>query len=239
VVGVSRFILDRHNRGGFFPNSGTKEVIFNSIRCAGRKPLMSRNGPLRFGFIGRICPEKGIQWLLEAFTASARPSDSLVVAGKGETGFVEALKARFSSPSVRFIGHVNPVVFYEQVDVVVIPSLWNEPFGRTAIESLAHGIPVIATKRGGLTEIIRDGTTGIVVDPDEPGSLVHALRRFSTEPDVVRRLARNGADELSAFSEDVALDRYLGLYAGVVSNREGQAIPVTGTRSAPSSPPTA
>jgi glycosyltransferase involved in cell wall biosynthesis len=231
VVGVSRYILDRHIHGGFFKDSRTAKVIFNSIPFAQGKAPKSRKGLLAFGFIGRICVEKGVRWLLEVFTENAHPGGTLVVAGKGERGFVESLKAKFSSRSVTWIGHVDPAVFYAQVDVVVIPSLWNEPFGRTAIESLAHGIPVIASNRGGLPEIIEDGVTGMIIDPHEPGSLARAMSRFSAEPELAGRLGRNGAQRLSPFSEDSAIDTYGSLYADVMSCRErGPACP-KGTRS--------
>jgi glycosyltransferase involved in cell wall biosynthesis len=216
AVGVSRYILDRHVGDGFFRDAGTAKVIFNSVRCARGADRKSRKGPLVFGFIGRICAEKGIEWLLKVFTRNADARDRLVVAGKGAPGTVEALKAEFASPSVAFIGHVDPAVFYEQVDVVVIPSLWNEPFGRAAIEALAHGIPVIASNRGGIPEVIQDGLTGLIVDPDEPGSLARAMRRVSVEPEWTGRLGANGAQRLSRFSEESAMDAYQSLYADVI-----------------------
>jgi glycosyltransferase involved in cell wall biosynthesis len=220
VIGVSEYILDRHRCGGFFRNSRTAKVIFNSVRPARSRHRESGKGSLAFGFIGRICVEKGVRWLLEAFTRNADPPGRLVIAGKGETRFVESLKAEFSSPCVAFIGHVDPAVFYEQVDVVVIPSLWHEPFGRTAIEALAYGIPVVASNRGGIPEVIQDGLTGIIVDPDEAGSLARAMRRFSAEPELAGALGANGVQRLSRFSEESAVDTYESVYAGVRCSRE-------------------
>jgi glycosyltransferase involved in cell wall biosynthesis len=231
VVGVSRFILDRHMRAGFFKDSASAKVIFNSVPAVQGKAPKSPQSPLVFGFIGRICAEKGIRWLLEVFTANARPGDTLVVAGKGEPGFVEALKARFSSPSVTFIGHVDPAVFYEQVDVVVIPSLWNEAFGRTAIEPLAHSIPVIASMRGGLPEIVEDGVTGILIDPDESGSLARAMNRLSAEPGLAGRLGRNGAQRLPRFSESSVIEAYGSVFADAVRFPERGSASLTSTRS--------
>jgi glycosyltransferase involved in cell wall biosynthesis len=213
VVGVSRFILDRHLRAGFFQGRSAARVVFNTLPAVtGRVPTRHER-PLTFGFMGRLCPEKGIQWLLEEFSTRARPGETLLVAGKGEPGYVDSLKRRFASPAVLFIGHVDPAVFYAQIDVAVMPSLWNEPFGITAIEPLAYGIPVIATGRGGLAELVEHGLTGLRVDPEESGSLARALRRFSDEPELVTRLGRNGALRAPRFSEDAALDAYERLYA--------------------------
>lgn len=217
VVGVSRFILERHLRAGLFRRSGTAKVIFNSAPAAHGEAPRDRNGALVFGFIGRLCAEKGVCWLLETFTRHARLGDRLLVAGKGEPAFVEALKARFSSPCVSFVGHVEPAVFYRQVDVVVVPSLWHEPFGRVVIEAFAHGIPVIASRRGGLAEIVEDGVTGMLVDPHEPDSLARAMRRLCADPDLTRRLSRNGAWRVRGFSEESVIDAYAGLFAAVVA----------------------
>lgn len=223
VVGVSRFILERHVRAGFFERCRTAKVVFPWPPRASGRTRKARSGPPVFGFIGRLCAEKGIEWLLEVFATSAPPGASLVVAGKGQPGFVDSLKARFSSPGVTFLGHVDPAVFYAQVDVVVVPSLWNEAFGRTALEPLAYGIPVIASHRGGLAEIIEDGVTGLLVDPDEAGSLGRAMNRCSAEPELVGRLGRNGPQRLSRFSEDAALDAYASLYAQLIRTAEPRA----------------
>lgn len=223
VSGISRFILDRHTRAGFFKGSRTAKVIFNPLPVARGKSPKNPRGALVYGFIGRICPEKGIQWLLDVFTGSAHPGDRLVVAGKGEPGFVESLKAEFLSPSVTFIGHVDPAVFYEQVDVVVVPSLWNEPFGRIAIEPLSYGIPVIASNRGGLAEIVQDGVTGIIVDPDDTGSLARAIGRFSAAPELVGRLGGNCKRRLSQFSQESITDAYESLFAEVMCPSESRS----------------
>lgn len=213
VAGVSQYILERHTRAGFFRAIRPAKVIFNTVGAAQGKDRAARKGPLTFGFIGRICEEKGVRRLLEVFARHARPHEKLVLAGKGEPGFVASLKAEFGSPSVAFIGHVDPAVFYERVDVVVIPSLWHEPFGRTAIEALAYRIPVIASSRGGIPEVIQDGVTGLIVDPDEPGALASAMRRLSEAPELAGRLGANGAERLSRFSEQSALDAYESVYA--------------------------
>jgi glycosyltransferase involved in cell wall biosynthesis len=231
AVGVSRYILDRHIREGFFKNAGTTKVVFNSVRSARRQRQRSRKGPLAFGFIGRLVKGKGVRWLLETFTGNADPGHRLVIAGEGEPAVVESLKAEFASPSVAFIGHVDPAVFYEQVDVVVAPSLWNEAFGRTAIEALAYAIPVIASNRGGLPEAIQDGLTGLIVDPDVPGSLAQAMRRFSAEPELASRLGGNGAQRLSRFSEECALDAYESVYADVTCSAESASAFLASTRS--------
>lgn len=215
VVGISRFILQRHTDEGFFRESRTA-VISNAVPPARIEPRDDPAGALAYGFIGRISQQKGVRWLLEAFAAGAAPGDRLIVAGKGERGFVESLQREFASPAVTFIGHVDPAAFYEQVDVVVAPSLWHEPFGRIAIEPLAYGIPVIASRRGGLAEVVLDGVTGILVDPDDGDSLGRAINRFAKEPELAARLGRNCRSRLADFSQDSVSEAYEDVFADVL-----------------------
>lgn len=232
VCGVSRFILERHLRDGFFARSVAAKVVFNAVApSVGPQPAKRPQAGLVFGYIGRICPEKGVRWLLEAFR-DAPPGHKLVLAGKGDRQFVEALKAEFSSPSVTFTGHVDPAVFYEQVNVVVIPSLWNEPFGRAAIEPLAYGIPVIASNRGGLAELIEEDVTGLVVDPNDGPSLARAIGRFCTDREAVARLGENGKQRLPRFSQEAMTDAYASLYADLMFDCGSRSAPRIGTRRA-------
>jgi len=68
---------------------------------------------------------------------------------------------------------------YVQADVVVVPSVWQEPFGRVALEALMCGTPVVASNRGGLGEIVQDGITGFIVEPKPKpiaDAVVHVLQ---------------------------------------------------------------
>jgi glycosyltransferase involved in cell wall biosynthesis len=216
VSGLSEFILKRHMREGFFKDCSTAKVIFNPLAPVQRKAANGRTRGLVFGYIGTISAHKGVRWLLESFVQHASRDDSLVLAGDGNPTFVESMKSEFASSRVSFIGHTDSKVFYERVDVVVVPSLWHEPFGRTAIEPLAYGIPVIASNRGGLAEIVEDGVTGIVVDPDEPGSLTRALRRLSADRELVERLGDNCRQRLPRFSQESIADAYASLFTEVM-----------------------
>jgi glycosyltransferase involved in cell wall biosynthesis len=232
VSGVSEFILQRHIREGYFKQCHTAKVIFNPLPPVQRKAVTKSTRGLVFGYIGGLSSHKGVRWLLEAFVRHVSHRDTLVVAGTGDPGFVDSLKAEFASPSVTFTGHIDPATFYRQVDVVVVPSLWHEPFGRTAIEPLAYGIPVIASNRGGLAEIVEDDVTGILVDPADSGSMARALKRFSAEPALVARMGGNCQQRLPRFSPESITDAYANLFAevmrhpgNVANSRDGKQAP--------------
>lgn len=77
------------------------------------------------------------------------------------------------------------------LDVLLLPS-WEEPFGRSLIEAMALGVPVIATTVGGPTEIVRDGHEGYLVPPRDAGAWAQAIRRFAESPELGLQMGRAG-----------------------------------------------
>jgi glycosyltransferase involved in cell wall biosynthesis len=95
--------------------------------------------------------------------------------------------------SVVFAEFVEPVGdLYAAADVVVNPARFNEPFGRTAIEALVAGRPVVASAVGAVPEVLRDGRDALLVPPDEPYALAAAIERLVAEPRLGARLVSEG-----------------------------------------------
>jgi glycosyltransferase involved in cell wall biosynthesis len=174
VVGISQFILSQHST--LFPNALTV-VIPNAVQAVDA-PISPRqaNSVVTFGYLGRIEPEKGIVEILETF--QQLPDDChLIIAGSGKPGYESLLRHRYASERIRFLGWVDAGSVYSMIDFAVIPSLWNEPFGRVVIEAYAHGVPVIASARGGLCELVSNGRLGYLFDPSIVGDLRTACLR--------------------------------------------------------------
>tara|TARA_B100001079_G_scaffold234830_1_gene216336 strand:- start:79 stop:1089 length:1011 start_codon:yes stop_codon:yes gene_type:complete len=185
VVGVSRFVLERHLAHGFFTETTNRHVIHNA-----RAPDdIQRQGPasvtadahraLRFGFIGSINPSKGTRQLAEAFSALPSLDAELWIAGDLKTDYARQLARDTSDPRVYFKGRMAPNDFYNSVDVVVLPSLWHDTFPGVAFEALIFGRPVIATNRGGAPEIIHHEHNGLICNPGDPGALARCLERLA------------------------------------------------------------
>jgi glycosyltransferase involved in cell wall biosynthesis len=83
------------------------------------------------------------------------------------------------------------VRLYNRSQVVVLPSLY-EGFGLPAVEAMACGVPVIATRAGALSEIVEDGVTGILVPPADAAALNAALRLLLSDPELCRRMGEAG-----------------------------------------------
>ncbi len=179
VVGVSRFILERHRSLGYFGDVPIQRVIHNARAPQDLGIEETQHSPphdgLRFGYIGRLDSTKGIEPLIDAFLAADLYEAELWIAGSGRQHEEERLHNKTRDMRVRFLGRVVPREFYPQVDVVVVPSLWNDNLPSVVFEALAFGKPVIGSRRGGIPEMIQDGENGLLFEPEAPGELKAAL----------------------------------------------------------------
>ena len=144
-------------------------------------------GPL-IGVFSRLAPWKGQDVVIDALAAV--PDLRCIVVGSalfGEDAYAEALYARVAerglSDRVRFLGQRADVPrLMQAVDAVVHPSVDPEPFGRTLVEAMLAGIPVIATDAGASTEILDGGAAGTLVPPRRPDRLAAALAELLADP---------------------------------------------------------
>jgi glycosyltransferase involved in cell wall biosynthesis len=224
VVGNSRFTLQRHLDLGYFADVSTQQVIYNArdpkaLGITGVSARTDKDGPFRLGYIGRLAPSKGVSRLLDAFSRLRGVDAELWIAGSGTSDYVSSLRDRFASSRIRFLGRVSPRDFFPNVDVVVVPSLWHEPLGMVAAEAMAFGKPIIASRRGGIQEIVGDGEGGILYDPDDADALARALRDLIADKDRVLRLSGGAPQAAQRFmGMDAWVERYIDLYSKVAED---------------------
>jgi glycogen(starch) synthase len=172
VVGVSRAILQTHLDFGLFQgiSSERRHVVWNPVRPPPKATPKPREGPYTFGFLGRLVPEKGIVPLLEACSAIEASGWQLKIAGKApkDDGF---LRERLRSLPIELMGFVDPAVFFQSIDMLIVPSIWLEPFGLTILEAYAAGVPVIGADIGGVAEIVGAVDPGALFPPNDAGAL--------------------------------------------------------------------
>lgn len=108
------------------------------------------------------------------------------------------------------------VGLYSKMDIVAVPSIWIEPFGITALEGMSCGLPVVASRLGGLARTIEHETTGLHVQPGNPTDLANALRQLITNPEQRVQMGQAGREcVIQNYSWDVILDRY---YVPLIEN---------------------
>lgn len=228
VVGVSRYLLDTLVNKGYFTGV-PRQVIHNASLIAGAPAEVAPSpsaGVVRFGYMGTLSENKGVGWLIEQFQRLSLNA-TLTIAGKGQLEYEAQLKAMADPQKVRFVGYQKPEDFYRDIDVFVAPSLWAEPFGMVAVEACAFQKPVIATRMGGLPEIVRDGVNGLLCNAEDRDSLGRALQRLHDDAELRQRLSllsRTAVADL--LSMDTMLDAYQGLFERVLGEtRQGPTAP--------------
>ncbi len=183
-------------------------------------------------FVGRIHPIKGIETILEAlrllvdrFGLSRQEVELLVIGGDpsqngGELARLRSLSDRLGiKDMVRFRGaqrHEDLPNFYSAADVLVLPSR-HESFGMVALEAMACGTPVVASKVGGLIYTIKDNHTGFHIPQGDSASLAQRLWMILTDPNLKDRLGRRARDHVQYYGWPTVIRALVDLYGQVLS----------------------
>jgi glycosyltransferase involved in cell wall biosynthesis len=166
-------------------------------------------------FAGRLSPEKGAAEAIEIARAAGVPID--VYGDVYDPGYCqEQIDPRRSWPGVSVHDGVPRVSLWEamaRAAVVLFPARWDEPFGMAAAEAQACGTPVVAFRRGGLSEVVVDGVTGYLVPPDD---LRAAARAVSKLAEISRSACRKHAEE--RLDIELSLDAHESLYRRVAGD---------------------
>src|SRR5262249_26113791 len=171
---------------------------------------------LRLGIVGQIGPWKGHDDLLEALALLARDNEPVLlrIFGSGDPAYVASLKRRAAELGVldrlEWRGYLSDQAdIFRSIDVCVVPSRVEEPFGMSALEWNRFGRAVICSARGGLPEGVEDGVTGFVVDANRPDRLAQSIATYIRRPDLVKTMgaaARRRAE--SRFSLTGFVERF-------------------------------
>lgn len=215
---VDKIICISKKQEKIFNLNGFKNtmVIYNSFE----KPAVYgkvKTGDFIF-FAGRLTPGKGINLLLKSFVNVCKiyPKLRLLIAGEGflKKGIKNFIKNNNLEGKIELLGQISYIrtLFYLKKSLVcVVPSVWEEPFGRVALEAQFLGIPVVATNRGGLPEIIVDKRTGYVVEPNEK-SLKDGIIKVLKNNLLLRKNIKKKSDFfLKKFQKDI-VDLHINLY---------------------------
>ena len=212
-VGVSDFILQGHLKAGFFAGSRATRVIHNSFDGVAGEPRTQPTGrPLRLGFLGRLSPAKGIALFLETFRKLGKDGCEVVVGGSGAAEFDRELRSRFADPRISFLGHTDATAFFRRIDALVVPSVWHEPCPLVIFEAFGNGVPVIASRRGGNTELVDDGKTGYLFEPNEPDQLAGLLARLIVDPAPLDAMRPACVARARYYTNDRMIDAYMAVY---------------------------
>jgi glycosyltransferase involved in cell wall biosynthesis len=177
-------------------------------------PVPPPAGSRAFVFLGRLAAAKGVSLLLDAWRQAGLDAELRIVGGGDLADAVAAAAA--ADPRITWTGPVAPAEVGEHLAAaraVLVPSLWDEPFGRVAPEAFAYGRPVITTGLGGLGETV-DAATGWVTGRDA-GALAAALQEAAADDAVTARGAAARERWQARYSPPVTTEALLDVYRSV------------------------
>ena len=215
VIGISQYVLDHHLKFGLFKKVKKKYVIHNSYKDNKIEFSNCNNGKLRIGYLGRIEKAKGIEYLLESLIGIKEIDIELHIGGKGDQSYLDYLKNKYSNKAI-YHGYIEQSKLFGYIDLLIVPSLWNEPFGRTIIEAMNYGIPCIGSNKGGIPELIDDGKNGFLFDPDEENSLADMIKKIAVNRRIVKEMKHACSEKASLFSPENICDKHIALYKSIL-----------------------
>ncbi len=164
------------------------------------------SGEFRLGYLARIAPEKGLHHLVEAFIQLASQAEhqdlSLHAAGwlgPANADYLAALTSKITAAGLadRFTYHGSPdlaekVSFLSSLDLMSVPTDYQEPKGLFVLEALAAGVPVVLPDHGAFGELIASTGGGLLVPPSDSAALCEAIERLKNDPQQRKQLGRDG-----------------------------------------------
>jgi len=203
-IGVSSFVRNRLVEQGVPPEKAV--TVHNGVEFVSEDQLLppSHEGPPTVGIVGQIGDWKGHGDLIDALHILQKQGQEVrcLVIGEGDESYVEALRQRARNYGLEdrmdwrgFVSETDDI--YRDIDVCAVPSRFQEPFGLVAAEAGIRRIPVVATRRGGLPEIVVDGETGYLVEAEKPLELADRLGRLLEAPEKRRYMGRQAREHVS------------------------------------------
>ncbi len=206
VLSPSAYLRDEYLHAGFFSPAITKVMPNPAPRLASVVPDGRALGPLRLLYAGQLGSHKGLAFLLDAF--AKLPFDAkLLITGDGPLrSLVEARAA--ADKRIVYLGYTQPeevLKCMESVDAIVVPSLCYENSPTVIYESLVAGIPLIASRIGGVGELIVEASNGFLFTPGDVNDFVRAATTLNNRKEALA----NSRSVIRATIEPYALAHYV------------------------------
>jgi glycosyltransferase involved in cell wall biosynthesis len=203
-VAPSLFLRDVMVAGGFA--SDRIDVVPNPIQVVERDPHAMRQR--RFVYVGRLAAEKGLSTLFDAIALVRTPGIEFDVYGDGPLGDELRRRVEIERLPVALHGRVGPGEVSSALTrarALVLPSVWYENCPMSILEASAAGVPTIASRIGGVPELVEDGVSGLLVAADDARALAEAIEMLANDD---RRAAELGGGALERVRTRHSPERY-------------------------------
>lgn len=208
-IAPSRYFADLMSRRlGLRP--AQMRVVANGIALAGYATAPRTAQPPVLGFFARMCREKGLDTLVDAFLSLKQRNGTTALrlhvgggCGPNDEPFVEEQRRKLAAAGVlgdaQFfpnVDHAGKLAFYQGLTVFSTPALYGEAFGLYVIEAMAAGVPVVQPRHAAFPELIEATGGGVLCAPGDAKSLADAIEGLLVQPDEARRLGQRGQESV-------------------------------------------
>lgn len=211
VIAPSRFILEAHRSSGFFAGSTMEVIPLGSTFPTRPAPAERKPGPLRLLSLGSLSKHKGGDLLLNLPKLLEGTGFCFEIAGSGEMeGAWRDLAIRDSR--VHFHGFVTGTEkerLFADANVFLLPSIWYDNSPVVIYESFSFGLPVIASRIGGIPELVKDGENGLLVPPGDINGLIAAIKSLVENPHMLSQLSQKAYVSSQTYTFDLHLRGFI------------------------------
>jgi glycosyltransferase involved in cell wall biosynthesis len=226
LVAPSRYYADRMARRLGLARDRI-QVVPNGISIDGWGPPTALPDPPALGFFARMCPEKGLDLLVDAFVQIRRggrvPGLRLLIGGglgPSDRLFVDNLKRRLLSEGLMGdtefhpnLSHAGKQAFFKRLNVFSVPAHYGEAFGFYLLEAMAAGVPLVQPDSGAFGEILSESGAGLVSRTGDSQDLAHRIEDVLLNPELARQLSAAGMAAVAArYNSEAAARALIRLY---------------------------
>lgn len=195
VLAPSEFTLNQHVQSGFFPESNHEVLrLWSDPPDAALLPGLEKDKGFRVLYMGAISRHKGVRYLVEAFRKLSDPKATLHIVGSGDQELAICRSIAQGDDRISFQGFVTGAEkeqVFARASVVVLPSIWYDNAPVVISESLVRGIPVVASRIGGIPELVTHLYNGLLFEPHNTDELTMCLETLNSQPELLTYLSRN------------------------------------------------
>jgi len=167
-------------------------------------------------FTGRLTQHKGVEYLIKA---ARQIKAEIIIAGDGpERKYLESLILKYKLTNVHMVGYFSHKLdtindFYLRADVYVAPSVWNEPLGLVILEAMVNKTPVVVSRKGGVTTLVKDGYNGFLIRPRSPKLIVEKINQLLQDEKLAEKMGERAYKTVTEkFSWDKIATKFYNLY---------------------------
>ena len=173
----------------------------------------NNNKDINFIYVGMLEEKKGILNLLKVFHNISLDNIRLNICGNGNLKDVVLNYTKIDN-RIKYLGQLDKIKLKEEwlkSDVLIMPSIWDEPFGRVVIEANQYGLPVLGSNKGGILEIISNIKTGLIFKYDDLNELESKIIYF-TDRNNIKKYYNNIEDNISYYSLNKQIKMFEDIY---------------------------